>query len=373
MIRSCSAALVVLCGLASTAQAQYTGYYHAPPYGTYANYAPAGFNGPLRVADWRWWAGVAPYSPAYSYSGAAYTAGYAPTAYTAGYAPSAYTTGYAPSAYVGYTTTTNYLTPGYAAASYYGPSYDAAIAYYPSPYVAAPGACCNPCGGGAAYGNPACPGGNCGMNYQPTPVENPQPDASSKPVPSTSGSQTYENQSEPAPGTGVVPNAANPMETDPMGGGAGEPAPGSDDWREPFDRGNGVEPAPAEDGFAPTERGANYSPPETIQKKAPIEGAGSSSELPGIDDPVAPESPEAGADPAADDEEPEASIFFKPIIPDPEAARPLVNRDSRISNAPSVLPERRRLSARFGSPELARSKANPENIPSAKDLKLVRK
>ena len=344
-MRFCSAALLVLGGLATTADAQvYTGYYHAPPYGTYANYAPGGFNGPLRVADWRWWAGVAPYSPAYAYPGgygAAYSTGYRPVSYTAGYAPSTYMAGYA---------TTSYFTP----------SYDSAIAYYPSPLVGAGNACCSPCGGATFQGTSNCPGGNCGMNYQPTPADGPQPDPAMGGV---SGSKKFEGQSDPAPGAGV-----NPTETDPMNEGAGaDPAVPNDNWRESgrFERSEtGSDPAaPAAgaplDGFDEIERKSKFGPSPSIEKKAP------QPELPGTE--AAPE--EA---PKAETGQPEASIFFRPI-PEPEAVLPLVNRDGRISDAPSVLPERRRLSARFGSPELARSQANPEAIPDARDLKLVRK
>ena len=101
MTRPFILALMLVATGSITAQAQvYTGYYHAPPHNTYANYAPGGFNGPLRVVDWRWWAGVAPYSPAYAYptasTGSAYTAGYSPSAYTAAYGPSVYTASYGP-------------------------------------------------------------------------------------------------------------------------------------------------------------------------------------------------------------------------------------------------------------------------------------
>lgn len=369
MTRSFILALMLVAAGSITAPAQvYTGYYHAPPYNTYANYAPGGFNGPLRVVDWRWWAGVAPYSPAYAYptasAGSVYTAGYSPSVYTAAYSPSVYTASYGPTYAASYASTSYYSPLGYSSTSYYTPSYNSAIAYYPTPLLNAGDPCCNPCGTSVG-----CPGGNCDTGYTPStspqPAATPQPDANS--TPSSSGRQTYEQESDPAPGTGgnVPAPGSNNQPGDTFGPGPDNAAP-SDDWRGAFDRAApsnnpAADPqnAPA-DGFGETERGANYPPnKETIQQKAP-----------------APELKENGAENESEEpaeaETPGANLFMAPI-PDPEAARPLVNRDSRVSEGPSLLPERRRMSARFGSPKLARAQADPADIPQTKSLKMVQK
>lgn len=380
MSRSFILALMLVATGAITAQAQvYTGYYHAPPYNTYAGYAPGGFNGPLRIIDWRWWAGVAPYSPAYSYptasAGTVHTAGYAPSAYTASYSPSVYTAGYSPSVYstsygptyaASYGSSSYYSPFAYSSTSYYSPSYDNAIAYYPTPLLNAGNPCCNPCGTGYGVG---CPGGNCDTGYIPStttpqPTVSPQPEQNSAP---SSGTQTYEKNSDPVPGTGsnVPAPGSNNQENDAFGPGPNGAAP-SDNWRGAFDRAApsnnpAADPqsAPA-DGFGDIERGANYPPnKETIQQKAPAPKLNENDTKSKTEEP-------------AEAETPGANLFLAPI-PDPEAARPLVNRDSRVSEGPSLLTERRRMSARFGSPKLARVHAEPADVPQTKSVKMVQK
>ena len=55
----------------------------------------------------------------------------------------------------------------------------------------------------------------------------------------------------------------------------------------------------------------------------------------------------------------------------PEAR--FLDLDSRITSAPSLLRDRTRMSARFGSPKLARAKVDPATIPGAAELRLVKK
>lgn len=340
MFRTISAALLCLCGLASSASAQYhTGYYHAPPYNTYASYAPGGFNGPLRAIDWRWWAGVAPYSPTYAYRGYG-------TPYTAGYAP-AYS-GY------GYTTTANYFGPAnYATTSYYAPSYGSAISYYPSSVIPATNACCSSCGASASATGSSCPGGNCGMNYQPVPQSDlsPTPDNSSD---NTTGAKNFKNKSDAVPGFGGDPGASGKdvvPANDGTTGPGGATTPGGDAW-DPY-----TKPGATNGISGESSRKANFPPAEGIKKTAPVPGEEAT------DPKVAPKG-------AVD--EPEANLMRGPAL-EPEAMMPLVNRDARISEAPEVRLERRRLSARFGSPQLARAEAQPNAIPDTRDLRIVQK
>lgn len=325
MTRMLTAACLVLGGLVSSAPAQvYTSYYapssayyHAPPY-SYSAYRYSTNYGPLRVFDPRWWAGVPPYTAGYA---SPYT-----TNYTAGYSSpfaSSYTAGYSP------ITTT----------SYYSPTVDTAVAYYSAPSIGVssaccPTTCCDPCATGCAScsgGN--CPGGNCAMNYAPGDMS-PQPDPA---LSGSSGSKTFESES------GNNPGSANPGTRNQDQG---------DDFREPYNR------DVPDDGFSGS-RGTGYRPEQRIEQKAPTD-------LPNE------AGPEAAGEPSVEEPEAEGEPLSVPSG-EPDAAAPLLNLDTQVSQAPSRLPRRTSLRARFGSPSLARAEVDPAKIPSGESLQLVRK
>lgn len=312
MIRMLTAACLLVSGLASSAPAQvYTSYY-APSSSSYYH------------------------APPYSYSTYSYSSAYGPLRvfdprwwagvppYTAPYTSpfaGSYTAGYAPT----------------ATTSYYSPTIDTAVAYYSAPAIGVsnaccPTTCCAPCPTACAScpgGN--CPGGNCAMNYGPVDMT-PQPDPASS---GSAGSQTFQNESGGNQGPTPATNDGQ-----------------ADDFREPYNR------DVPNDGFNGEPRGAGYRPESRIQQKAPT-----------VVDDDAPE-------PAGSEEpEPEAESDGSLSAPggDPDAAAPLLDLDSKISQAPSRLPTRRPLRARFGSPSLARANVDPASIPNATDLRLVRK
>ncbi|MBA3311723.1 MAG: hypothetical protein M3552_01375 [Planctomycetota bacterium] len=271
------------------------------------------------------------HAPAYSYSNYSYRSGYGPLGlvnwrwwsgmpsyagtYTAGYAPASYhapTTSY-------YAPTTSYYAP---TTSYYAPVADTTLAYHSAPIALASNSCCTPCCSPCSGGS--CPCGNCAMNYAPS-------DLTPRPDPASSGSRTIESESS---GT---------RSTDP---GVNE----TDDWR-----------GRPSDGYGGTERGAGYAPQTKIEKKAPTD----------VNDESGAE-PAAGAGPEpAGEAEPEAEDTLEAPGSDPAAS--LLDLDTRITRVPTVNRERLSMRARFQSPSLARSKVDPQSLPTGGELRLVRK
>ncbi len=334
MIRTFLAALLA-CGMAAPVSAQsyfYSGpstSYYAPA--SYSNYSYTSGYGPMRMFDPRWWAGAPPYRAAYAPSY------YGSTAYTASYSPM-YTASYSP-----------VMTTGY-----YAPTMDASLAGM-SPMVVASNACCSPCVGCSSCASGNCENGNCGMNYAPsTGTLRPEPDpaSSGSSGSGSSGSRTFESQS-----------GGN------RNGSSGGTAPGTNgDNFEPYNRDR------PSDGFGTSgARGAGYRPESGIKQKAPMD-------VP--EDPAESESkaaePEAdvpadGKAPAVEAPAGTAGVLTAPGADEPDASLPALNLDSKVTAAPSLLRERTRIKARFGSPQLARAKFDPATIPAAADLRLVKK
>jgi hypothetical protein len=349
MSRTFFAALLALCGLTTAAPAQmfyggptgYTSYYgptyfHAPAYSPgYSSYSyTSGYRGgfgPLGVLNPATWFGWRPNRSA------AYTSPFYGSTYAAAYSPSySYAAGYSP---LLVDTTT----------SYYAPEDGIALASYSVPAAATgsgccPTACCAPCGGCSSCASGSCPGGNCAMNYSPSADMSPKPDPNiSGSTSGTSGSRTFESQS----------------------GGANGGASGTNrDNSQPYDR---ERPS---DGFGPAgSRSSGYPPQTQIRQKAPVK---------------APEEPEAGAGNANDtgtsggasdagaagESKTDGPMVVPKTEEEPAAALDL---DAKIAAGPSPLRERMRITARFGSPQLARAKVDPATLPAAAGVRLVQK
>lgn len=348
MTRVFSAALLAVCGLTSVAPAQTfysgtTGYtsYYAPAYTSY--YAPA-YTSYYAPATTSYYAPAASYStysyqsnfgplgvlgPRFWFGGARRSAAYASPFY--GTTPS-YTAAYSP------VMTASPI----ATASYYAPA-DTTLAMA-SPVALASNSCCTPCTSCPTCPSNGCPGGNCSLNYAPTSGElKPEVDPNSS---GSSGTRTFGSESGGA-GTGGTGS-----------GGATQP----DNFR-PYERERD------EDGFGSGERGAGYRPESKIEKKAPAadlpDDAEPEAEKPADGDEPAAEAPRsapAGLSAPASDEQPEARA---PALP---------NLDAKITAAPpSLLRERSKMKARFGSPKLARAKVDPSTLPAAAEVRLVRK
>ena len=335
MTRAFSAALLAVCGLTSAAPAQTfysgtTGYtsYYAPAYTSY--YAPA-------YTSYYAPASTSYYAPA-SYSNYSYQSNFGPLGILG---PRFWLGGARRSA--AYTSPFYGTTPTYAAAyspmmtaapiattSYYAPA-DSTLAMA-SPVMLASNSCCTPCTACPTCPSSGCPGGNCSLNYAPTSGElKPEPDPASS---GSSGTRTFGSESG---GTGS--------------GGATQP----DNFR-PYER------EQDEDGFGSGERGANYPPGQKIQQKAPAPA-----DLP--DDAQKP------AEAETPDNAPTGGLNAPAADGEPDASAPaLLNLDAKITAAPpSLLRERAKMKARFGSPKLARAKVDPSTLPAAAEVRLVRK
>ncbi|HEX6987764.1 MAG TPA: hypothetical protein VF170_20455, partial [Planctomycetaceae bacterium] len=94
-----------------------------------------------------------------------------------------------------------------------------------------------------------------------------------------------------------------------------------------------------------------YGPQRPIEQRAPTDGP--------ADEPEAAGESEEGLNAPGGD--------------DPAADASLLDLDTRVTQAPSLLRERLPMRARFGSPKLARAKVDPAALPAASDVRLVRK
>lgn len=329
MTRTFLAAVLTACGLTSASQAQM--YYHAPGYTSY--YAPAYSNysyttgyGPLGIFSPRAWFG-------------------GPTAYTSPFYGSTYTTAYSPTYTASYSPVVT--------TSYYAPTSSTAVASACcAPACCTP--CCAPCGSCPSCVAGNCPGGNCSLNYSPSASLRPEPDPASS---GSSGSKTFQNQS------GGTENS-------------------TDNFGPPRNR--------PDNGFdGDTEYGAGYRPEQKIEKRAPAtttdEEPEAEPEAEAADDaPAAGDStPASNATPAdnpnesgtddASGNDATGGLGAPGADDQPEAVVPALNLDTRITAAPSLLRQRTRMTARFGSPQLARAKVDPATLPAATELRLVRK
>lgn len=268
--------------------------------------------------------GLASAAPAQVYT-TYYTPGYTTYYHAPAYTNYSYTTGYGLRSVFDrrrWTGSTAYTSPYYTA---YTPTYSYTAAYAPavtsyySPAVDPAVACCptNPCCTPCALAcascpGGTCPGGDCSLNYGPVDMT-PRPDANAS---GTSGSRRFESESD---GTG-----------------------GTSGTRDNFRPTNPDRP---DDGYNDTSRGAGYSPQTPIEQRAPTD------------------EPEEEADPAPAGETEEELT--------PPAA--LLNLDTALTHAPSLLRERLPMRARFGSPKLARTEVDPATLLDATELRLVRK
>lgn len=351
MSRTFFAALLTLVGLTSAAPAQmfysgptgYTSYYgptyfHAPAYspGYAASSYTAGYRGygPLGILNPRTWFGGRR-----AYRSAAYTSPFYGSTYSAAYAPSySYTAGYSP--LLVDTTTSYYGGDALALASYETPLISTGSACcQPS---CCPTSCCQPCGGCSSCASGNCPGGNCALNYAPAGDMTPKADPN---MSGSSGSRTYQSES-----SGTTDGFRRSRENE---------APN-----------NGNRP---DDGYNPDgSRRSGYRPAEQIQQKAPTKdpentGAGN-----------AATSDAAANNAASDAGSADEKTTDGPTVPadkekETDAATPALNLDAKVAAGPSLLRERLRMQARFGSPQLARAKVDPATLPAAADLRLVQK
>jgi hypothetical protein len=170
------------------------------------------------------------------------------------------------------------------------------------------------------------------MNYGPDDMS-PTPDPASS---GSSGSRRYESESDP----------------------------GADRPRDPNEEEDGFRRSSPTDNYDGNPRGADYGPRRPIEQRNGSDLPKAPTEIPDAD------LPDDGFEPLPPDEldkrldAPEA---------DPAADRSLLDLDSKLTKAPSLIRQRHSMHARFGSPKLARAKVDPSQLPASADLRIVRK